>query len=51
MANATKSVNFRLTERQLKELKKDARTHDFNVSQYIRYLISKERKESKANAD
>lgn len=47
MANATKLVNFRLTERQLKELKKDARTHDFNVSQYIRYLISKERKESK----
>lgn len=51
MGNATKSVNFRLTERQLKELKKDARTHECNVSQYIRYLISKERKESKANAD
>ena len=47
MANATKSVNFRLTEQQLEELKKDAQAHEFNVSQYIRYLISKERKENK----
>ena len=30
---------------ELNEIKRDAHTHNMNVSEYIRYLVAKERKE------
>ncbi|MBQ3467823.1 MAG: hypothetical protein IJH21_05865 [Oscillospiraceae bacterium] len=35
--------NIRLTEDENRQLKADAHAHRMNVSEYIRYLIEKER--------
>lgn len=37
--------NIKLTEDENKQLKADAYAHGMNVSEYIRYLIEKERNE------
>ena len=38
--------NFKLTKSENEQLKKDAYAHNMNVSEYIRFLIAKERKEN-----
>lgn len=43
--------NIRLTEDENKQLVSDAHAHGMNVSEYIRWLIEKEREESKHDAD
>lgn len=43
--------NIRLTEEENQQLKADAHAHNMNVSEYIRWLIGKEREESKHDAD
>lgn len=43
--------NIRLTEDENRQLVADAHAHGMNVSEYIRYLIEKEREESKHDAD
>ncbi len=43
--------NIRLTEDENKQLVADAHAHGMNVSEYIRWLIEKEREESKHDAD
>ena len=37
-------VKFKLHE-ELEQIKRDAHAHNMNVSEYIRYLVAKERKE------
>lgn len=37
-------VKFKL-QAELDEIKRDAHAHNMNVSEYIRYLVAKERKE------
>lgn len=39
----------RLTKSENEQLKHEAHKHDMNVSEYIRYLIKKERKEGSGN--
>jgi hypothetical protein len=41
----TRQTVFRQTKEEYKELKRDAYAHNMNVSEYIRYLVAKERKE------
>lgn len=43
--NETRQTVFRQTKEEYKELKRDAYAHNMNVSEYIRYLVAKERKE------
>lgn len=43
--------NIRLTEDENRQLVADAHAHGMNVSEYIRYLIEKEREESKHDTD
>ena len=45
----TRQTVFRQTNEEYEELKRDAHAHNMNVSEYIRYLVAKERKE-KSNA-
>ena len=40
--------NFKLTPSENAQLKKDAYAHGMNVSEYIRYLIEKERQKESA---
>ena len=40
-----KQTVFRQTKEEYEELKRDAHAHNMNVSEYIRYLVAKERKE------
>ena len=41
----TRQTVFRQTKEEFEELKRDAHAHNMNVSEYIRYLVAKERKE------
>ena len=41
----TRQTVFRQTKEEFEELKRDAHAHNMNVSEYIRYLLAKERKE------
>ena len=41
----TRQTVFRQTQAEHEELKRDAHRHEMNVSDYIRYLVAKERKE------
>ncbi len=45
--NATKFTIFRIKEAEQEQLKKDAHAHEMTVSEYLRWLIEKERKEDK----
>ena len=49
MKEYDKWQNFKITERERQQLKQDAHEHNMNISEYIRYLVAKERKE-KGNA-
>ena len=40
----TRQTVFRQTKEEFEELKRDAHAHNMNVSEYIRYLVAKERK-------
>ena len=44
MKVSTLVVKFKEYE-ELDEIKRDAHAHNMNVSEYIRYLVAKERKE------
>ena len=41
----TRQTVFRQTQREYETLKKDAHRHEMNISEYIRWLIEKQRKE------
>ena len=41
----TRQTVFRQTEDEFEQLKNDAYDHRMNISEYIRYLVAKERKE------
>ena len=45
MKQETRQTVFRQTKEEFEELKRDAHAHNMNVSEYIRYLVAKERKE------
>lgn len=38
-------VNFKVKEGERERIKKDAHRHEMNISEYIRWLIEKQRKE------
>lgn len=40
-----KMLSVKLTEKEKEALKKDAHKHEMNVSEYVRWLIEKERNE------
>lgn len=40
-----KTINFKATEKERAALKKDAHRHEMVVSEYIRWLIAKQREE------
>lgn len=49
-------VNFKVKEGERKKLKNDAYAHRMNISEYLRFLVEKERErmnnaEKKANTD
>jgi hypothetical protein len=44
-----KPIIVRMTETERKELKKLAHSHEMNVSEFIRWLIEKQRKEDGKN--
>jgi hypothetical protein len=39
--------NFKITEEERERLKDDAHAHRMNISEYLRWLVEKERKERK----
>ena len=41
----TRQTVFRQTEEEFEQLKNDAYEHKMNISDYLRYLVAKERKE------
>ncbi len=47
--NSTKCTIFRLKQSEQEQLKKDAHAHEMTVSEYLRWLIRKERKEYEKN--
>ena len=42
-------VNFKVKEGERERIKKDAYRHEKNISEYIRWLIDKQRKEDESN--
>lgn len=40
-------INLRTTEEERDQLRKDAHRHEMNVSEYIRWLVEREREEIK----
>ena len=42
-------VNFKVKEGEREKLKNDAHAHRMNISEYLRWLIDKQRKEDKEN--
>ena len=45
----TKQTVFRQTKEEFEQLKNDAYEHKMNISDYLRYLVAKERKERETN--
>ena len=43
----TRQTVFRQTPEEFEQLKNDAYAHKMNISDYLRYLVAKERKEMK----
>ena len=41
----TRQTVFRQTKEEFEQLKNDAYEHKMNISDYLRYLVAKERKE------
>lgn len=46
-----KYIMVKATEQEKEQLKKDAHRHEKNISDYIRWLIDKQRKEDGKNDD
>ena len=44
----TRQTVFRQTKEEYEELKRDAHRHEMNISEYIRWLIDKQRNEKVA---
>jgi hypothetical protein len=42
-------VNFKVKEGEREKLKKDAHRHEMNISEYLRFLIEKQREEDNKN--
>ena len=42
-------VNFKVKEGEREKLKNDAHAHRMNISEYLRWLIDKQRKEDEKN--
>ena len=42
-------VNFKVKEGERERIKKDAYRHEMNISEYLRWLIEKQRKEDESN--
>ena len=47
--NETRQTVFRQTKEEFEELKRDAHAHRMNISEYLRFLIEKQRKEDRKN--
>lgn len=45
MKQETRQTVFRQTPEEFEQLKNDAYAHKMNISDYLRYLVAKERKE------
>jgi hypothetical protein len=45
----TRQTVFRQTQEEFEQLKKDAHRHEMNISEYLRWLIDKQRKEDGKN--
>ncbi len=45
----TRQTVFRQTPEEFEQLKNDAHEHKMNISDYLRYLVAKERKEMEQN--
>lgn len=45
MCKQTRQTVFRQTKEEFEQLKNDAYEHKMNISDYLRYLVAKERKE------
>ena len=45
VTNETRQTVFRQTKEEFEQLKNDAYEHKMNISDYLRYLVAKERKE------
>lgn len=45
----TRQTVFRQTKEEFEQLKNDAYEHKMNISDYLRYLVAKERKEQSQN--
>lgn len=45
MKQETRQTVFRQTKEEFEQLKNDAYEHKMNISDYLRYLVAKERKE------
>ncbi len=45
MTQETRQTVFRQTPEEFEQLKNDAHRHEMNISEYIRWLIEKQRKE------
>ena len=49
MKQETRQTVFRQTPAEFEQLKKDAYRHNMNISEYLRFLVEKERKEREEN--
>ena len=47
--NETRQTVFRQTPSEYEKLKNDAHAHRMNISEYLRWLIDKQRKEDEGN--
>jgi predicted DNA binding CopG/RHH family protein len=45
MKEYDKWQNFKITEQERQQLKQDAHRHGMNISEYLRFLIEKERQD------
>lgn len=48
MKQETKQTVFRQTKEEYEQLKNDAHAHRMNISEYLRWLIDKQRKEDES---
>ena len=44
-----KWINIRCTEQERQDITEQSKEHNMSVAEFIRYLVSKERKENKTN--
>lgn len=51
MKEYDKCQNFKITEQERQQLKQDAHKHEMNISEYLRWLIDKQRKKEVRRSD